>query len=64
MANTYGNTWWGKQWLQALANIDYSNRLPRGRTYANKGMAQDIVINKNIITANVRGSRPQPRRRR
>jgi SNF2 family DNA or RNA helicase/uncharacterized Zn finger protein len=57
---TYGNTWWGQQWLNALANIDYSNRLPRGRTYANKGLARDIVIKGNKITANVQGSRPRP----
>jgi SNF2 family DNA or RNA helicase/uncharacterized Zn finger protein len=57
---TYGNTWWGQQWLNALANIDYSNRLPRGRTYANKGLARDIVINGNKITANVQGSSPRP----
>lgn len=35
----YGTTWRGKQWLQALKDIDYSNRLPRGKTYANKGLA-------------------------
>lgn len=60
MRKTYGNTWWGKQWLNSLNNIDYSNRLPRGRTYANKGMAEDIDIDKNIITANVKGSRSRP----
>lgn len=62
MRKTYGKTWWGKQWLNALNNIDYSNRLPRGRTYANKGMAYDIEINENQITAKVRGSRPRPYR--
>ncbi len=60
MRKTYGKTWWGKQWLNALNDIDYSNRLPRGRTYANKGMAYDITINGNQITAKVRGSRPRP----
>ncbi|MEO0340794.1 MAG: SNF2 helicase-associated domain-containing protein, partial [Bacteroidota bacterium] len=62
MRKTYGNTWWGKQWLNALNDIDYSNRLPRGRTYANKGMAYDIEIQGNHITAKVRGSRPSPYR--
>lgn len=62
MRKTYGNTWWGKQWLNALNNIDYSNRLPRGRTYANKGRAHDIEINGNQITAKVSGSRPRPYR--
>ncbi len=60
MRKTYGNTWWGKQWLNALANIDFSNRLPRGRTYANKGLAKDIEIKGNKITAKVQGSRFKP----
>ncbi|MFT5265304.1 MAG: putative Zn finger protein [Polaribacter sp.] len=60
MRKTYGNTWWGKQWLNALTDIDYSNRLPRGRTYANKGLAKDIVINKNKISANVQGTQRTP----
>lgn len=60
MRKSYGNTWWGKQWLNALKHIDYSNRLPRGRTYANKGAARDIEIKENHISANVQGSRPRP----
>jgi len=60
MRKTYGNTWWGKQWLNSLNNIDYSNRLPRGRTYANKGLAENIEINNNLITADVKGSSPRP----
>lgn len=62
MRKTYGNTWWGKQFLNALNNIDYSNRLPRGRTYANKGLARDIEINENKISAKVQGSRRTPYR--
>ena len=60
MRKSYGNTWWGKQWLNALNHIDFSNRLPRGRTYANKGLARDIEIEGNKISANVQGSRPRP----
>lgn len=56
----YGTTWWGQQWLNALNDIDYSNRLPRGRTYANKGAARDIEIRSNKITAKVQGSRRSP----
>ena len=25
MRKTYGNTWWGAQWLNAFNHIDYSN---------------------------------------
>ena len=48
MRKTYGNTWWGKQWLNSLNNIDFSSRLPRGKTYANKGLAKAIEIDGNI----------------
>ncbi len=37
MAQKFGLTWWGEQWLKSLARIDFSNRLPRGATYARKG---------------------------
>ncbi len=59
MAN-YGQTWWGSEWLKALSHIDYSNRLPRGRNYANKGAVRDIKINGNIINAKVQGTRRTP----
>ena len=57
---SYGQTWWGKQWLQALTQIDYDNRLPRGRTYANKGAVKSLEILDGLITAKVRGSRSRP----
>ncbi|BDD11900.1 helicase (plasmid) [Fulvitalea axinellae] len=56
MAKTYGNTWWGQQWLNALTKIDLSNRLPRGRTYANKGAVDKLEIKDNLVSASVRGS--------
>ncbi|KAA1243399.1 DEAD/DEAH box helicase [Aquimarina sp. RZ0] len=60
MAQQFGKTWWGEQFLKALSQIDYSNRLPRGKTYARKGTVKDIRITKNIIEAKVKGSRPRP----
>ena len=60
MRKTYGNTWWGQQWLNALTQIDYSNRLPRGRSYANKGTAGNLDIHKNTVLAKVKGSRKRP----
>lgn len=56
----YGRTWWGKKWLQSFSEVDYDNRLSRGRTYANTGRAFGIQINGNTITAKVSGSRPHP----
>lgn len=60
MANDYGKTWWGLQWLNTLSNIDYDNRLPRGKSYARKGAVTKITINGNRIEAKVAGSRPRP----
>lgn len=60
MAKKYGNTWWGQQWLSALNHIDFSNRLPRGKTYANKGLVKDIEIKGSLIKAEVQGSEYYP----
>ena len=56
----YGRTWWGTQWLRALTQIDFDNRLPRGRTYANRGAVRDLDVHEGRIRARVRGSRPRP----
>lgn len=56
----YGKTWWGKKWLEAFNGIDYSNRLPRGKTYANKGAVHGVEIQGTDVTAKVEGSRRRP----
>jgi uncharacterized Zn finger protein len=56
----YGRTWWGAQWLQALTQIDHDNRLPRGRSYANRGAVRDLVVADSAVSARVQGSRPRP----
>jgi uncharacterized Zn finger protein len=56
----YGQTWWGGEWLNALSQLDYDNRLPRGRAYANKGAVKDLKVLGGHIAAKVKGSRPQP----
>ncbi|ANU67229.1 DEAD/DEAH box helicase [Turicimonas muris] len=58
MARTeYGTTWWGKQWLSALSNIDYENRIPRGKSYANTGKVLSVKIDpaRRVIKARVKG---------
>ena len=60
MAASFGLTWWGKQWLNALSNIDYSNRLPRGESYARKGNVVSIDISGNTILAKVKGTGVKP----
>ncbi len=60
MAEKFGKTWWGQQWLRALNNIDFSNRLPRGATYARRGSVTSLEIKGSRIHARVKGSRPSP----
>jgi uncharacterized Zn finger protein/superfamily II DNA or RNA helicase len=60
MVEKFGNTWWGKEWLNSLKKIDYDNRLPRGATYARKGNVINIEINKNRIEAKVQGHQNLP----
>lgn len=52
---TYGNTWWGAQWVEALERID-TNRLARGKTYANTGKVQNIKFQQDSLSARVTGS--------
>ncbi|MFO7924246.1 MAG: SWIM zinc finger family protein [Bacteroidales bacterium] len=56
----YGQTWWGGEWMKALSHIDYSNRLPRGRNYANKGAVREITLKSKTIKALVQGTRSTP----
>ncbi|MDP2828660.1 MAG: SNF2 helicase-associated domain-containing protein [Sulfuricellaceae bacterium] len=55
--SAYGKTWWGEQWLAALTHLDYDNRLPRGRSYANKGAVRQLTVKAGSIQARVQGSR-------
>jgi len=64
MARQFGQTWWGRAWIDALehrAELD-PNRLPRGRTYARQGRAARVTVEPGKVTALVRGSRALPYR--
>ena len=51
------STFWGKAWCDNLeAYSDYSNRLPRGRTYVRNGSVVDLQISQGKVTARVSGS--------
>src|ERR1700730_659192 len=59
---TFGASWWGQAWLDALehrARLD-PNRLPRGRTYARTGRVQSIQLEQGLIAGSVQGSRVTP----
>jgi len=52
-------TFWGKAWCENLESYsDYSNRLPRGRTYVRNGSVVDLQIEAGRVTAVVSGSEP------
>jgi len=54
---TIARTFWGKAWCDNLeAYSDFSNRLPRGRTYVRNGSVIDLQITKGEIVAMVSGS--------
>jgi uncharacterized Zn finger protein len=50
-------SFWGRAWCQNLERYsDYSNRLPRGRTYLRNGSVIDLNIGPGEVTAQVMGS--------
>jgi uncharacterized Zn finger protein len=50
-------SFWGKAWCQNLERYsDYSNRLPRGRTYLRNGSVIDLQVEAGKVTARVMGS--------
>ena len=50
-------TFWGKSWCKHLESyIEYSNRLPRGRSYVRHGAVLHLVVSKSHIEAKVSGS--------
>jgi uncharacterized Zn finger protein len=52
-------TFWGKAWCEHLESYsDFSNRLPRGRTYARNGSVVDLKISAGQLEAIVGGSEP------
>lgn len=54
---TIARTFWGKAWCDNLESYsDYSNRLPRGRTYVRNGSVIDLQISQGKIAAQVMGS--------
>ncbi len=56
----FGNTWWGKKWLDTLSGTDYSNRLPRGKRYARNGSVRKVNVTGTKVSASVQGSRKRP----
>ncbi len=51
-------TFWGRAWCENLESYsDFSNRLPRGRTYVRNGSVLDLQIEAGKVTSMVCGSK-------
>jgi len=51
-------SFWGKGWCRHLESFsDYSNRLPRGRSYARNGSVCHLAVTPGLLEAMVAGSR-------
>ena len=51
------HSFWGKSWCQNLESYsDFSNRLPRGRSYLRNGSVIDLKITSGTVSALVQGS--------
>lgn len=54
---TIASSFWGKSWCEAMESYgDYTNRLPRGRTYVRNGSVVDLKVNAGSVVARVSGS--------
>jgi uncharacterized Zn finger protein len=59
---TFGRTWWGRAWLEALeqrAQLD-PDRLPRGRDYARSGAVGNLTLAPGEARAQVQGRKTEP----
>lgn len=57
-ARMIAKSFWGNAWCDHLKQYsDYSNRMPRGRSYARHGAVIDLKISLMRVDANVSGSR-------
>ena len=50
MATKLGTNWWSQQWLRALEALDHYGRLPRGKTYFNKGKVLKAGLDPDTLT--------------
>lgn len=53
---SYGTTFWGNEFLEEIYNKTDSNRLSRGKTYANTGKIYNVKLKEKNISARVVGN--------
>jgi uncharacterized Zn finger protein len=59
---SFAKNWWAKRWIGVLESFDIGARLGRGKRYARRGQVLSIDIDRELVTAEVQGSRPKPYR--
>jgi uncharacterized Zn finger protein len=56
----FAKSWWAQRWISVLESFDIGARLERGRRYARTGQVLSIDIDRELVTAEVQGSRTKP----
>lgn len=56
----FGQTWWGRRWIDTLESFSIGARLGRGKSYARSGQVMFIDIEKGEVHSAVQGSRREP----
>jgi len=56
----FGETWWGRSWMEALEGFDLESRIARGRSYARSGQVLSLDVKGGEVVAKVQGSRAKP----
>lgn len=59
-ADTIGETWWSKRWVDVLESFGMGTRLARGRSYARQGQVLSIDITPGVVQARVQGAIDKP----
>jgi len=52
----FGETWWGKKWINGVESIGDDKRMSRGRAYARAEKVYDIKLSSGKIAAKVEGN--------
>jgi len=58
----FAQNWWAQRWISVLESFHIGARLERGRRYARSGQVLSIDIDRELVTAEVQGSRTKPYR--
>ena len=52
----FGETWWGKKWVENLSKYEHDQRMSRGKAYARADKVKKFSVGEGAISAIVEGS--------